>query len=111
MVILGTYLYSQVIRYLKDKPPANQTLLDGIYIQLFQYLIIEGWMIGITLSTKEIFGTVPWILAVILGWGTYISRNLFGIHLFICLFVKYVLIFKQEVSEEVDDNCILKWSR
>ena len=111
VVIIGSYLYNHVIRYLNDKQPANQTILDGIYIQLFQYMILEGWMIGISMSTKEIFGTVPWILAIIIGWGAYLTRNLFGIQFFICLLVKYVLIFKQEVFEETYDIRILRWIR
>ena len=99
-----------MIKYLEEKPPANETLLDGIYIQLFKYIILEGWMIGVNLSTKDIFGNVPWIVAVIIGWGAYFTRNLFGIHLFVCLVVEYVLIFKPEISEEVEDKKILKWS-
>ena len=110
VIVLGSYLYHQVIKYLEEKPPANQTLLDGIYIQLFKYIILEGWMIGVNLSTKDIFGNVPWIVAVIIGWGAYFTRNLFGIHLFVCLVVEYVLIFKPEISEEVEDKKILKWS-
>ena len=74
-------------------------------------MILEGWMIGISLSTGEIFGTVPWILAIIIGWGAYITRNRFGIQFFICLLVKYVLIVKQEVFEETYDVCILHWIR
>ena len=89
---------------------ASQTLLDGIYIQLFRYIILEGCMIGINLSTKDFFETVPWIVAVIIGWGAYFTRNLFGIHLFVCLLIEYVLIFKPEISEEVEDKKILNWS-
>ena len=35
VLILSIYLMYQVIKYLREKPPNTQTLLDGLYIQMF----------------------------------------------------------------------------
>ena len=34
-IVFGTYFMNQIIKYLKEKPPNQKTLLDGHNVQLF----------------------------------------------------------------------------
>ena len=48
---------------------ASQTLLDGIRIQLFQYMIAECVIIGVVATVNICVVKTPWIIAMILGWA------------------------------------------
>lgn len=44
-VILGLVLIKFILSYLKTKPLGLETLLDGLYAQLFEYLAITGMVL------------------------------------------------------------------
>ena len=44
-VALGSYLTYCILKYIKEKPPGAQTLLDGIHCQMFQIWMVENWMV------------------------------------------------------------------
>ena len=52
-----------------------QSLLDGFYLQLMFYTIVECTIMGIFYSVSVIFGTVDFIVAFFISWGTFIARN------------------------------------
>ena len=68
-IIIGCYLIYHILQYLHTKPMASQTLLDGIRIQLFQYMIAECVIIGVVATVNICVVKTPWIIANILGWA------------------------------------------
>ena len=55
----GTYIFYQLICYLKEKPQTLQTLLDRIYGQHFQIIIIRSWCVGIAQSVSVLSLNIP----------------------------------------------------
>ena len=68
-IIIGCYLIYHILQYLYTKPMASQTLLDGIRIQLFQYMIAECVIIGVVATVNMCIVKTPWIIAMVLGWA------------------------------------------
>ena len=62
IVGLGVYLMFNIIKYLKEKPPDMQTLLDGIYQQLLWIWIVEKSMllamVSLTIARSMDFSTI-----------------------------------------------------
>ena len=68
-ILIGCYLIYHILQYLNIKPMASQTLLDGIRIQLFQYMIAECVIIGVIATVNICIVKTPWIIAMVLGWA------------------------------------------
>ena len=104
---LGAAMIYQIIDYLKLKPLGDQTLLDGLYIQLMEYWILESifFLLGIEFfEDKEV---THWILTWIIGFGWYLVTILSSIHLIVCLTIQFVLIWYQDKIEEYEDSKVL----
>ena len=106
----GTYIFYQLICYLKEKPQALQTLIDRIYGQHFQIIIIRSWCVGISQSAFVLSLNIPGYITTPFCWFDHFMRNLVPLHLFICLLVKYMLIYKPEAIEEFLDDDLSMWS-
>ena len=110
-IFIGCYLIYQILDYLKKKPLACQTLLDGIRIQLFQYMIVECIIIGVIASFTICKVETHWIIAMVLGWVAFTSRIFFCIQLLEGVIVRYMVIFKPHFLEDYEDCKFLKYSR
>ena len=110
IIWFGTYIFYQLICYLKEKPQAQQTLLDGIYVQHFQIIIVRSWCVGITQSALMLSLNIPWYVTYPFCWFDHFMRNLVSLHLFVCLLVKYILIYKPETIEEIPDDDFCMWT-
>ena len=112
-IFFGCYLIYQILDYLNKKPLACQTLLDGIRIQLFQYMIVECIIIGVVASFNicKVETHWDWIMAMVLGWVGFTGRMVFCIQLLEGVIVRYIVIFKPDFLEEYEDCKILKYSR
>ena len=110
-IFIGCYLIYQILDYLKKKPLACQTLLDGIRIQLFQYMIVECIIIGVIASFTICKVETHWIIAMVLGWVGFTGRIIFCIQLLGDVTVRYIIIFNPDFLEDHEDNKILKYSR
>ena len=106
----GTYTFHELVQYLKAKPPGNQTFLDHIYKQHFKVLSIRNLLVGIV-SGIVLLGFQPtWYITSALGWSSLFMGNFVGIHMFLCLIVKIVLIYKPETIAEIEDDRFCLWS-
>ena len=107
---LGIAMMFQIIKYLKSKPLGFQTLMDSLYIQLIQYWILESSLTFVTIILIQIQEN-NWILAWLVGFGTYLAMLLSSIHLLICLIFQILLIWYQSIFDPFEDGKILKYIR
>ena len=103
---LGAAIIYQIIDYLKLKPIGEQTLLDGLYIQLMEYWMLESIFVAIGIECFE-DKISHWILAWIVGFGWYLVTILNSIHLIVCLTIQIVLIWYQDKIEGYEDSKVL----
>ena len=106
----GSYIFYELIQYLNEKPPASQTLLDKVYNHHFKAIIIRNVVLGIIHCTVNIGIQLPSYVTMPLGWSGYGMNIVVGIHLFVCLLVKIIIIYKPELIEEVSDDNFSFWS-
>ena len=95
---LGIAMMFQIIKYLKSKPLGFQTLMDSLYIQLIQYWILESSLTFVTIILIQLQEN-DWILAWLVGFGTYLAMLLSSIHLLICLIFQILLFWYQIVND------------
>ena len=107
---LGIAMMFQIIKYLKSKPLGFQTLMDSLYIQLIQYWVLESSLTFVTIILIQIQEN-NWILAWLVGFGTYLAMLLSSIHLLICLIFQILLIWYQSIFDPFEDGKILKYIR
>ena len=106
----GTYTFHELVQYIEKKTPGNQTLLDRIYVQQFKMTAVRNLLIGIVSGLLIVGLELPWFITTPLGWCDIFMRNLVGIHLFVCLIVKMLLIYKPQIVEEISDDTFCFWS-
>ena len=105
-VALGSYLTYCILKYIKEKPPGAQTLLDGIHRQMFWIWVVENRMV-LLCDTIIIWGFKSEITAWIFGYGTLFVVAVSAIHLMICVVTRIVLVFFQDVIEMIPEDLIL----
>ena len=106
----GTYTFHELVQYLEKKTPANQSLLDKIYVQHFRMVSVRNLLLGIVSGLLLLGFQPPWYITSPLGWCHLFMSNLVGIHLFVCLLVKMLLIYKPETVAEIEDDRFTFWS-
>ena len=105
-VALGSYLTYCILKYLKEKPPNAQTLLDGIHRQMLWIWTVENWMILLHISVL-VWGFKSEITAWIFGYGTIFVVSASAIHLTICVVTRIGLVFFQDEIETIPEHLIL----
>ena len=105
-VALGSYLTYCILKYLKEKPPNTQTLLDGIHRQMFWIWTLENWIMLLHI-TMRVWGFKSEITAWIFGYGTIFVISASAIHLTICVVTRIGLVFFQEDIETIPEHLIL----
>ena len=109
-LILSIYLMYQVIKYLREKPPNTQTLLDGLYIQMFSIwiffvLVAVIFMIIVGLDIKVE------MITFIVGNAINIAMFLSAINLIMSCCYRIILISNPTIIEHLLDEDILTYSR
>ena len=109
ILLLSIYLMYQIIKYLREKPPNTQTLLDGLYIQMFciwifQVLTYITIAIYIGLNIKD--NTIAFIFGNLVSIGILLS----GINLVMSCGYRIILISNPTMIAHILDNDILKYS-
>ena len=109
ILILSVYLMYQVIKYLREKPPNTQTLLDGLYIQMFCIwiffiLVSAVCMIIVGLDIKV------QLISFIVGNAVNIAMFLSAINLIMSCFYRIILINNPTMIEHLLDENILTYS-
>ena len=102
----GVYLIMFIIKYLREKPPNLQTLLDGFYIQLFANGIIFRILAIITegLLYLHTFGIENHIMANATAWLCYSSVLLNSVFFATSCVARAILIFWPSCVEKIDDR-------
>ena len=108
--ILSTYLLCQLVRYIQSKPSNMQTLLDGIYMQMFWAWILEVNIFVFTLMIFELDINdllVLTSLANTLNVAVFVT-TLYTLESCIC---RLIMIAYPHLIEEIPDNNILNYSK
>ena len=110
LLILSIYLMYQVIKYLREKPPNTQTLLDGLYVQMFYiwiFFVLAGVasmiIIGLDIRVE--------MISFIVGNAVNIAMFLSAINLMMSCCYRIILISNPTIIENLLDEDILTYSR
>ena len=107
-VILGSYLLYQLILYMKNKAPGHQSLLDGLYKDLFKNWIVSTVIFTIAMTLMEL-ETKSWVASMIVGWPSFTLVIRSHIHLMLSGIVKFGLTFHQGSLEEIPERLIKQY--
>ena len=109
VLILSIYLMYQVIKYLREKPPNTQTLLDGLYIQMFSIWIFDDLVAVILMIVIGLDIKVD-MISFIVGNAMTIAQFLQAINLIMSCCYRIVLISNPTIIEHLLDEDILTYS-
>ena len=109
-LILSIYLMYQVIMYLREKPPNTQTLLDGLYIQMF-YIWIFFVLVAVALMIIVGLDIKVEMISFLLGNAINIAMFLSANNLTMSCYYRIVLISNPTMIENLLDEDILTYSR
>ena len=73
------------------KPIGQQTLLDGVYIQLLEYMALFSITILKDKILYIIFESFPLPIALLFGWTTYTVGLVFIIHLTFSAIIRFLI--------------------
>ena len=109
ILCLSIYLMYQIVSYLSQKPPNTQTLLDGLYIQMFCIWIFEvlvAVVFNVTVGLNITNDDVSFIVGNTLCVGILLS----AISLLLSSCFRIIMIISPTIIEHIPDNDILLWS-
>ena len=109
VLILSIYLMYQVIKYLREKPPNTQTLLDGLYIQMFSIWIYDD-LVAVTLMIIIGLDIKVDMISFIVGNAMSIAQFLQAINLIMSCCYRIILISNPTIIEHLLDEDILTYS-
>ena len=109
VLILSTYLMYQVIKYLREKPPNTQTLLDGLYIQMFSIWIYDD-LVAVILMIMIGLDVKVDMISFIVGNAMSIAQFLQAINLIMSCCYRIILISNPTIIEHLLDEDILTYS-
>ena len=94
MLSIGLFAIHTIAHTIPHHPQqkCNQTLLDGLYIQLLNNWFLEGVMYLMVYTLLDLQLT-SWTITWIFGWGMYLSYISSVIHLICCLIYRISTIF------------------
>ena len=109
ILILSIYLMYQIIKYLHEKPPNTQTVLDGLYVQMFCiwiFQIVSTIIIYIIVGLNIKDNTI----SPIFGNINTVSLLLSGINLIMSCVYRIILVSNPTIIAHILDNDILNYS-
>ena len=101
--LFGIYLLYQLTQYMKNKAPGHQSLLDALYIGLFNKWILSTIFLTAAFSLIEL-EIASQIGSLIFGWGSFTLMVTGHVHLMFCGIVKFGVTFRQEDFEKVSEK-------
>ena len=105
------FLFFSIIKYLKSKSLATQTILDDVYVLLFYYYMICYSVGCLCLTIIQVIGEIPWAFAFILGWAQATIHILLALQIFIAMIVKLCLVYYNSSLNNFSDRQILRFCR
>ena len=109
VLMLSIYLMYQVMKYLREKPPNTQTLLDGLYIQMFSIWIYDDLVAVILMVMIGLYVKVD-MISFIVGNAMSIAQFLQAINLIMSCCYRIILISNPTIIEHLLDEDILSYS-
>ena len=106
--MLGSYFLYQLILYMKNKAPGNQSLLDVLYKDLFKNWIVSTVIFTIAMTLMEL-EIKSWVASMIVGWPSFTLVIRSHIHLMLSGIVKFGLTFHQGSLEEIPERLIKQY--
>ena len=108
LTIYGVYLVTFIIKYLREKPPNLQTLLDGFQIQFFISWIIFGIMTIISegVLVLNTLGIENETITHITAWIGYSSILFISVSSSTSCVARAILIFLPSIVESIEDKKI-----
>ena len=109
LLFISIYLMYQIIKYLREKPPNAQTLLDGLYIQMFSIWI---FFMSVSVTFMIIIGLDIKVkmISFIIGNASNIAMILSAINLTMSCCYRIILISHPTIIEHFLDEDVLKYS-
>ena len=108
-LIFGIYLMYQVIKYLREKPPNTQTVLDGLYIQMFS-ILIYFIIVGVIVMVIVGLGIKVEMISFVAGNALNIAVFLASMNLITSCCFRIVLISNPSMVEDIPDQDIQTYS-
>ena len=105
------FLFFSIIKYLKSKSLATQTILDEVYVLLFYYYMICYSVGCLCLTIIQVIGEIPWAFAFILGWAQATIHILLALQIFIAMIVKLCLVYYNSSLNNFSDRQILRFCK
>ena len=105
------FLFFSIIKYLKSKSLATQTILDEVYVLLFYYYMVCYSVGCLCLTIIQVIGEIPWAFAFILGWAQATIHILLALQIFIAMIVKLCLVYYNSSLNNFTDRQILRFCR
>ena len=103
LAFFGVYALHCIVKYVKNKPPCQQSMLDGIQIQMFNLWIVEYIMLLLIL-TLMMMGIKSFVLSIVFGFGVYAIIVMSSVHLVICVLTRIGLVYHQAALESIDEK-------
>ena len=106
--MMRVYLVVLIIKYLREKPPNLQTLLDGFQIQFFVSWIIFGIMTIISegVLVLNTLGIENKTITCITAWICYSSVLFISVSMATSCVARAILIFWPSIVESIRDKKI-----
>ena len=105
------FLFFSIIKYLKSKSLATQTILDEVYVLLFYYYMVCYSVGCLCLTIIQVIGEIPWAFAFILGWAQATIHILLALQIFIAMIVKLCLVYYNSSLNNFSDRQILRFCK
>ena len=105
------FMFFSIIKYLKSKSLASQTVLDEVYVLLFYYYMVCYSVGCLCLTIIQVIGEIPWAFAFILGWAQATIHILLALQIFIAMMVKFCLVYYASNLNNFSDRQILRICR
>ena len=109
ILCLSIYLMYQIVSYLSQKPPNAQTLLDGLYIQMFCIWIFEV-LVAVVFNVTVGLNITNDDVSFIVGNTLCVAVLLSAISLLLSSWYRIIMINSPTIIEHIPDNDILLYS-
>ena len=103
LAVFGAYVLHCIVKYVKNKPPCQQSYLDGVQIQMFNFWMVEYIMLLLILSLM-ILGIKSFVLSIVFGFGAYSIMVANSVHLVICVLTRIGLVYHQATLESIQEK-------
>ena len=111
LISIGCFILYNIRTYLKTKSEGLKTLMNEFYVTLISYWIWEAISMVIGFSVKIFFNEMPWFMAVIIGYEFFFVFLFCYLHTLLSLLCNFILIYKPNIVDEIQDAKIITFTK